>query len=107
MFSALKGRRIYMEDVALIVSMLLLFLLGWFVMVRLDRILDDKQMWNDSACESRPTPRCIVLPGNLMAEDLSSKLQRFRDIHPNTQILFLDSDTYSLDEILSAIEYKR
>ena len=44
-----------MEDVALIVSMLLLFLLGWFVMVRLDRILDDKQMWNDSACESRPT----------------------------------------------------
>ena len=81
-----------MEDVALIVSMLLLFLLGWFVMVRLDRILDDKQMWNDSACESRPTPRCIVLPGNLMVEDLSSKLQRFRDIHPNTQILFLDSD---------------
>ena len=70
-----------MEDVALIVSMLLLFLLGWFVMVRLDRILDDKQMWNDSACESRPTPRCIVLP--------------------------LDSDKYSLDEILSAIEYKR
>lgn len=96
-----------MEDVALIVSMLLLFLLGWFVMVRLDRILDDKQMWNDSACESRPTPRCIVLPGNLMVEDLSSKLQRFRDIHPNTQILFLDSDTYSLDEILSAIERKR
>ena len=77
-----------MEDVALIVSMLLLFLLGWFVMVRLDRILDDKQMWNDSACESRPTPRCIVLPGNLMVEDLSWKLQRFRDIHPNTQILF-------------------
>ena len=96
-----------MEDVALIVSMLLLFLFGWFVMVRLDRILDDRQMWNDSACESRPTPRCIVLPGNLMEEDLSSELQRFRDIHPNTQILLLDSDTYSLDEILSAIEYKR
>ena len=96
-----------MEDVALIVSMLLLFLLGWFVMVRLDRILDVKQMWNDSACESRPTPHCIVLPENLMVEDLSSKLQRFRDIHQNTQILFLDSDTYSLDEILSAIEHKR
>lgn len=96
-----------MEDIALIVSMLLLFLFGWFVMVRLDRILDDKQMWNDSTCESRPTPRCIVLPGKLMAEDLSSELQRFRDICPNTQILFLDSDTYSLEEILSDIEYKR
>lgn len=95
-----------MEDVALIASMLLLFLFGWFVMVRLDRILDDKQIRN-SAFESRPTPRCIVLPGNLMEEDLSSELQRFRDIHPNTQIIFLDSDTYSLDEILSAIEYKR
>ena len=94
-----------MEELTLIVFMSLFFLFGLFVMKRLDRLLDGKQMRYNSVHESRRTPHFMVLTENLPAEKLVSELQHWKDMIPDAQILFLDAP--SLDAFLCFMEHKR
>ena len=94
-----------MEELTLIVFMSLFFLFGRFVMKRLDRLLDGKQMRYNSGHESRRTPHFMVLPENLPAEKPVSELQYWKDMFPDAQILFLDAP--SLDAILCFMEHKQ
>ena len=72
-----------MEELTLIVFMSLFFLFGLFVMKRLDRLLDGKQMRYNSVHESRRTPHFMVLPKNLPAEKLVSELRHWKDMFPD------------------------
>ena len=94
-----------MEELTLIIFMPLFFLFGLFVMKRLDRLLDGKQMRYNSVHESQWTPHFMVLPENLPAEKLVSELQLWKDMFPDAQILFLDAN--SLDAILCFMKRKR
>ena len=94
-----------MEELTLIIFMPLFFLFGLFVMKRLDRLLDGKQMRYNSVHESQWTPHFMVLPENLPAEKLVSELQHRKDMFPDAQILFLDAN--SLDAILCFMKRKR
>ena len=69
-----------------------MFLLGWFLMKRLDRFLDENQKRIEEAPEQQQPEPCVHLVGNISPDELEETLSRFRSSHAHVEIVIYDSE---------------
>ena len=84
-----------MEDVVLIVGTAMIFLLGWFLMKRLDQFLAENQKRIEEASEQQQPEPCVHLVGNISPDELEETLSRFRSSHAHVEIVIYDSEQIS------------
>jgi hypothetical protein len=83
------------EDVVLIAGTALMFLLGWFLMKRLDRFLDEKMKIRS---ESRKRPNNSSLSRACIWSEiflLTNLRKRFPSSHAHVEIVIYDSEQIS------------
>ena len=86
-----------MLDVIVIAGTSLIFLLGWFLMKRLDRFLDENQKRIKEETKRQPE-LCVRLNGDISPDELKETLSRFRDSHAHAEIVIYDSEQISFPE---------
>lgn len=84
-----------MEDAVLIAGTAFMFLLGWFLMKRLDRCLDENQKRIEQAPEQQQPEPCAHLVGNISPDEFEETLSRFRSSHAHVEIVIYDSEQIS------------
>ena len=72
----------------------LMFLLGWFLMKRLDRFLAENQKRIEEETVQQQKP-CLRLNGDISPDELDETLFRFRSSHTNVKIVIYDSEQIS------------
>ena len=75
-----------------------MFLLGWFLMKRLDPFLDDNQKRIEEATEQQEPAPFVHLVGNISPDELEEKLSRFRSSHTHVEIVIYDSEQISFPD---------
>ena len=80
-----------LAELLLIVSLLGVFVFGFFLMGRLDRFLDENRKALLKENESRE-PSEILLPQGLSDSEILSEIHRFRDTHGTVDIILSDSN---------------
>ena len=89
------------RDIILIISVLGVFVFGYFLMARLDKFLDENRKAIEKE-EEKKEPSCILLTEEMSDEDIAEELRKFRETHEGTRIILYDgSDT----ELSESIEY--
>ena len=78
-------------ELLLIVSLLGVFIFGFFLMGRLDRFLDENRKALLKENESRE-PSEILLPQGLSDSEILSEIHRFRETHGTVDIILSDSN---------------
>ena len=78
-----------MAELLLIVSLLGVFVFGFFLMGRLDRFLDENRRALLKENESRE-PSEILLPQGLSDSEILSEIHRFRETHGIVDIILSD-----------------
>ena len=78
-----------LAELLLIVSLLGVFVFGFFLMGRLDRFLDENRKALLKENESRE-PSEILLPQGLSDSEILSEIHRFRDTHGTVDIILSD-----------------
>ncbi|UKI19699.1 MAG: hypothetical protein L6V89_00180 [Oscillospiraceae bacterium] len=76
-------------ELLLIVSLLAVFIFGFFLMGRLDRFLEENRkalLKENESCE----PSEVLLPQGLSDSEILSEIHRFRDTHGKVDILLSD-----------------
>lgn len=79
-----------MAELLLIVSLLAVFVFGFFLMGRLDRFLEENRkalLKENKSCE----PSEILLPQGLSDSEILSAIHRFRETHGTVDIILSDS----------------
>ena len=78
-----------MAELLLIVSLLAVFIFGFFLMGRLDRFLEENRkalLKENESCE----PSEVLLPHGLSDSEILSEIRRFRETHGTVDILLSD-----------------
>ena len=78
-----------MAELLLIVSLLAVFVFGFFLMGRLDRFLEENRkalLKENASCE----PSEILLPQGLSDSEILSEIHRFRETHGTVDIIISD-----------------
>ena len=78
-----------MAELLLIVSLLAVFVFGFFLMGRLDRFLEENRkalLKENESCE----PSEILLPPGLSDSEILSEIHRFRERHGKVDIILSD-----------------
>ena len=78
-------------ELLLIVSLLGVFVFGFFLMGRLDRFLDENRRALLKENESRE-PSEILLPQGLSDSEILSEIHRFRETHGTVDIILSNSN---------------
>ena len=78
-------------ELLLIVSLLAVFVFGFFLMGRLDRFLDENRKALLKENETRE-PSEILLPQGLSDSEILSEIHRFRETHGTVDIILSDSN---------------
>lgn len=78
-------------ELLLIVSLLGVFIFGFFLMGRLDRFLDENRKALLKENETRE-PSEILLPQGLSDSEILSEIHRFRETHGTVDIILSDSN---------------
>ena len=76
----------------------MIFLLGWFLMKRLDKFLAENQKRTEEASEQQQHEPCIHLVGDISPDELEEKLSRFRSSHTHAEIVIYDSEQISFPD---------
>lgn len=79
-----------MAELLLIVSLLAVFVFGFYLMSRLDRFLEENRkalLKENESCE----PSEILLPQGLSDSEILSEIHRFRETHGKVDIILSDS----------------
>ena len=79
-----------LAELLLIVSLLAVFVFGFFLMGRLDRFLDENRRALLKENETRE-PSEILLPQGLSDSEILSEIHRFRETHGTVDIILSDS----------------
>ena len=79
-----------LAELLLIVSLLAVFVFGFFLMGRLDRFLDENRKALLKENETRE-PSEILLPQGLSDSEILSEIHRFRETHGKVDIILSDS----------------
>ena len=79
-----------LAELLLIVSLLAVFVFGFFLMGRLDRFLDEDRKALLKENETRE-PSEILLPQGLSDSEILSEIHRFRETHGKVDIILSDS----------------
>ena len=78
-----------MAELLLIVSLLAVFVFGFYIMCRLDRFLEENRkalLKENESCE----PSEILLPQGLSESEILCEIRRFREAHGNVDIILSD-----------------
>ena len=78
-----------MAELLLIVSLLAVFVFGFFLMGRLDRFIEENRkalLKEDESCE----PSEVLLPQGLSDSEILSEIHRFRETHGKVDIILSD-----------------
>ena len=78
-----------MAELMLIVSLLAVFVFGFFLMGRLDRFIEENRkalLKEDESCE----PSEVLLPQGLSDSEILSENHRFRETHGKVDIILSD-----------------
>lgn len=78
-----------LAELLLIVSLLAVFVFGFFLMGRLDRFLEENRkvlLKENESCE----PSEVLLPQGLSDSEILSEIHRFRETHGKVDILLSD-----------------
>ena len=78
-----------MAELLLIVSLLGIFVFGFFLMGRLDRFIEENRkalLKEDESCE----PSEVLLPQGLSDSEILSEIHRFRETHGKVDIILSD-----------------
>lgn len=78
-----------MAELLLIVSLLAVFVFGFYLMSRLDRFLEENRKALLKENESRE-PSEILLPQGLSESEILCAIRRFRETHGNVDIILFD-----------------
>ena len=78
-----------MAELLLIVSLLAVFVFGFYLMSRLDRFLEENRKALLKENESRE-PSEILLPQGLSDGEILYEIRRFRETHGNVDIILSD-----------------
>lgn len=86
-----------MAELLLIVSLLAVFVFGFYLMSRLDRFLEENRkalLKENESCE----PSEVLLPHGLSDSEILSEIRRFQETHGTVDIILSDGkeDEYSL-----------
>ena len=79
-----------MAELLLIVSLLAVFVFGFYLMSRLDRFLEKNRkalLKENESCE----PSKVLLPQGLSESEILCGIRRFRETHGNVDIILSDS----------------
>ena len=78
-----------MDELLLIVSLLAVFVFGFYLMSRLDRFLEENRkalLKENESCE----PSEVLLPHGLSDSEILSEIRRFRETHETIDIILSD-----------------
>ena len=78
-----------MAELLLIVSLLAVFVFGFYLMSRLDRFLEKNRkalLKENESCE----PSEVLLPHGLSDSEILSEIRRFRETHETVDIILSD-----------------
>ena len=78
-----------MAELLLIVSLLAVFVFGFYLMSRLDRFLEENRKALLKENESRE-PSEVLLPHGLSESEILCEIRRFRETHRNVDIILSD-----------------
>ena len=85
------------RDIILIISVLGVFVFGYFLMARLDKFLDENRKTIENENENRE-PSCVMLTEEMSDEEIATEVKRFRDKHTSARIVLYDSTDTELSE---------
>ena len=85
------------RDIILIISVLGVFVFGYFLMARLDKFLDENRKTIENENEKRE-PSCVMLTEEMSDEEIATEVKRFRDKHTSARIVLYDSTDTELSE---------
>ncbi len=85
------------RDIILIISVLGVFVFGYFLMARLDKFLDVNRKAIEKE-EEKKEPSCILLTEEMSDEEIATEVKRFRDKHTSARIVLYDSADTELSE---------
>ncbi len=86
-----------MKDILLILFVLGVFVLGYFLMARLDKFLDENRKAIEKENEKQEPSR-VMLTEEMSNEEIAEEVQRFRKTHESTCIILYDSTDTDLSE---------
>ena len=89
------------RDIALAISVLGVFVFGFFLMIRLDKFLEENRKAIEKE-EEKKEPTCVMLTEEMSDEEIVQEIRRFRETHEGTRIILYDSSDTELSE---SIEY--
>ena len=85
------------RDILLILCVLGVFVFGYFLMARLDKLLDENRKTIKKVHEKKE-PTCIMLTEEMSDEEIATEVKRFRDKHASARIVLYDSTDTKLSE---------
>ena len=85
------------RDIVLVISVLGVFVFGYFLMARLDKFLDENRKAIEKENEKRE-PTCVMLTEEMSDEEIATEVKRFRDKHIGARIVLYDSTDTELSE---------
>ena len=85
------------RDILLILCVLGIFVLGYFMMARLDNFLEENRKTIENENENRE-PSCVMLTEEMSDEEIATEVKRFRDKHASARIVLYDSADTELSE---------
>jgi len=88
------------RDIVLGISVLGVFVFGYFLMARLDKFLDENRMAIEKENEKRE-PSCVMLTEEMSDEEIATEVKRFRDKHAGARIVLYDSSDTELSESMA------
>ena len=88
------------RDIVLALAVLGVFVLGYFLMARLDKFLDENRIAIEKENEKKE-PSCVMLTEELTDEEITEEIRRFRSKHEGTRIMIYDSNDIKIEEPLT------
>lgn len=88
-----------MRAVALILFVLGVLVAGYFLMVSLDKLLDENRRAIEKEKEKKE-PSCVMLAEDMSEEEISEEIRRFREKHKVTRIVLYDITDTRISESL-------
>lgn len=85
------------RDIILIISVLGVFVFGYFLMARLDKFLEENRKAIEKE-EEKKEPSCVMLTEEMSDEDIVEEVKKFRETHKGTRIILYDSSDTELSE---------
>lgn len=88
------------RDIILIISVLGVFVFGYFLMKRLDQFLDENRKAIEKENE-RKEPSCVMLTEEMSDEEIAREVKQFREKHAGIRIVLFDSADTELSESMA------